>query len=136
MPRPPRIRRSGVYIIRCAKTGYAYIGSATDLEAREKHQRHRYREGRGHNKVLQFAWNLFGESNFTWWVIEECGVGKLHERETYHLDRHEGPLFNLLSDARRPPKASLETRRKLSEKAKRQHTTGQFGRYSRNKETS
>ena len=120
--------KSGIYAICCRRSGYRYIGSAQDLEARERHHRRRYRDGLGHNAVLQFAWNVFGGENFTWEVLEHCTRDQLAEREQHYLTTARGPLFNILRDPRRPPPASRATRKKLSQKAREQHASGRLGR--------
>ena len=129
MGRPPRERESGIYALILEPTGHAYIGSAVDLFMRYRVHMNTLRNGKNHNKVLQFAYDVFGEDSFKFKVLEKLPKDKLQEREFEILKNWDGPLFNLLKDARTPPREfSAEERKKLSEKAKKQHREGTLRR--------
>ncbi len=119
---------SGVYQIRCLTSGYVYRGGALNLSARMQHHKRKLRNGESHNPVLQFAWNLFGESNFVFEILKRCDPSRVAVEEQRSLDGCRAPMFNILRDARRPPKFSESVRQKLSEKAKAQHRSGKLGR--------
>lgn len=124
------LSQSGIYQIRCVPTGHRYIGGAKNLEQRRRHHWHRLEDGRCHNKVLQFAWDVFGADSFTFEVIERCPVARLRKRELHYLSVEGESLFNILRDARRPPTFSQEVRRKLAAKARLQHRQKNFGRHT------
>ena len=116
----------GVYGIRCCTSGYVYVGSAVDIEQRFKHHRRTLRENICVNKVLQFAWNIFGEANFAFEVLEVCVGEQLELREAFHAERAEN-LFNLGKVVRRPKGMTPEGRLRCSEAAKRGHQEGRLG---------
>jgi len=116
----------GVYRIRCCTSGYAYIGSALDIEQRLKHHRRTLQENICVNKVLQFAWNVFGEGNFAFEIVETCEKEQLLDRESFHAEQTEF-LFNLGKVVRRPKGMTPEGRLRCSEAAKRAHKEGRLG---------
>lgn len=119
--------KSGIYAIQCAHSGYQYIGAAVNLHVRRNTHIKMLRRNSGHNKVLQFAWNVSGESNFCFTVIEFCERALLEEREEYHIKNSKAPLFNLLMESRVPGRLSGSEERKRKEVAKRLHSEGKFG---------
>lgn len=81
--------KSGIYQIRNLANGKLYIGSASNLYRRKKHQ-HLYllRKRVHHNTHLQNAFNKYGEQNFIFEVIEFVeDKNKLLELEQYWLDK-------------------------------------------------
>ena len=119
---------TGIYNIVLRETGHRYIGGAKNCKARLRFHRQRLEAGRSHNKVLQFAWDVFGPDAFDFVVVETCTEEELDAVELRHLRGANGPLFNILRDARRPPPVSEETRLILSAKARAQHAAGSLGR--------
>lgn len=128
MPPPRRIKKSGVYRLVCAKTGYTYHGSSLDLVKRERYYWSRLERGGCHNKALQYAFDAFGRDNLRFEVVEECDADVLRERELHYIRTFDGKSFNILRDSRNVGPVSEETRRKLSERAKEQHAQGRLGR--------
>jgi len=92
---------SGVYAILCTTTGHRYVGSAEDLEIRWASHKTSLNRGSHQNKALQYAWTLFGETSFTFEVLEEVSSGLLTEREKHFVEKL-APEFNLAPVAARP----------------------------------
>lgn len=129
MARPRVPRRVGVYLIRCRTTGHVYVGGSVNLKAREREHWTCLKEGRSHNRVLQFAWDVFGADDFTFEVVEECAPEMLDEREYHHLRSRAEPLFNLLKDPRNPRSTlTAAGRQRRVALAKKQHAQGNLGR--------
>lgn len=85
--------------------------------------------GRSHNKVLQFAYDVFGSEVFSLEVLHEVERSKLEQAEQLCIETWSGPLFNLVSQPRVPRREYSEAeRRDLSERAKLQHRRGKLGR--------
>jgi group I intron endonuclease len=83
-------RQCGIYCIRHRGTGKFYIGSSVYCYHRIRSQHYvRLRAGIHTNPHLQSAWNLYGESSFDCFIIEECDQIKLLVREQAYLD-HSG----------------------------------------------
>lgn len=103
MGRPTRVRVSGVYALVCKSTGWAYIGSALDLEKRRRYHFNQLRSGKHHNRALRYAAVVQTvPEGFEWRVLEECSKGQLDEREHHHIKAWDGPTFNILRDPRGP----------------------------------
>ena len=127
MARPRGRRTCGIYAVRCLVTGHIYIGSSLYVEHRLKSHLKQLRRDLFHNKVLQFAWQIFPEKEFIFEILEECPEEMLQEREAHYIS--STPLvFNILKDGRRLAKPSAEVRKKLSHQAKAQHKAGKLGR--------
>lgn len=78
--------KSGIYIIHCSKSSKVYIGSAINLENRKK-KHFATLLLKQHNNKLQNAFNKYGESAFTFEILEYVkDKSKLIEREQYYLD--------------------------------------------------
>jgi GIY-YIG catalytic domain len=78
---------SGVYQIRCKRTGKIYVGSAVNIRARWDTHRRDLRKGLHHNPFLQRAWNRYGESDFEFVALEYVEVARLLDIEQLWIDR-------------------------------------------------
>jgi group I intron endonuclease len=81
-------RLPGIYAIRHEASGKVYVGSSQDVRTRcERHLRLLCR-GVHFSKHLQAAWDAYGESGFTFGVLEAVpDIGNLIAREQSWLDR-------------------------------------------------
>ena len=78
---------SGVYQIRCQRNGKIYVGSAVNLEGRWYSHRRDLRNGVHVNPHLQFAWKLYGETNFEFSVLEYVDEQRLLTTEQLWIDK-------------------------------------------------
>jgi len=108
---------SGIYQITNQINGNRYIGSAVNLQRRWREHLSRLRRRQHSNEHLQRAFEKYGESAFTYSVLEQTEkVSQLVRREQHFLDRLKpeyniAPMAGNLVGVRRSP----ETCRKLSE---------------------
>jgi group I intron endonuclease len=109
---------SGIYSI-SYKDGRQYIGSAVSIRARWGHHRYRLRNGEHHSSYLQRVWSKYGESEFTFTVLECCLPEELIIREQWWIDNLK-PEFNILQKAGSwlGQKHTEESKRKIAERAK------------------
>lgn len=78
--------KSGIYKITNILNGKFYIGSSSNILKRwEKHIKF-LRKNKHHSRHLQNAWNLYGEKNFIFEILEEIPIIFLLEREQYYLN--------------------------------------------------
>jgi group I intron endonuclease len=102
----------GVYKITNTVDGKVYIGStATDMDTRWTTHRSALRGGKHYNAHLQRAWNKYGESAFTFEVVETGADKKdVREKELSWISRFFGKnCYNATRQiagrpATRPPK--------------------------------
>lgn len=80
-------RASGIYQIRCIPTGKIYVGSAVNLQKRWTQHRSALRHNRHGNKMLQNAWNKYGEYNFDFTLLEFVDKSNLIHKEQEWMDR-------------------------------------------------
>ncbi len=66
--------------------GKFYIGSAYNFNKRKYVHLCRLRKGSHDNKHLQAAWNMYGENNFEFLVLQECKKEELLKFEQGWLD--------------------------------------------------
>lgn len=79
--------KSGIYAITNEVTGKKYIGSSIDTDKRSTQHTRRLRAGTHVNSKLQNAWAKYGESSFTFSVIEVVGdKTQLLKREQHWID--------------------------------------------------
>lgn len=114
----------GIYQI-TGPEGCIYIGSSDNVRRRWKTHRARLRSGAHHNRLLQAAWDEFGEVAFTFALLEEIPDSDLLiPAEQRHLDAAKEAgraVFNLASDIRSPGRGLVHTpeaRLKMSDAAK------------------
>jgi hypothetical protein len=77
----------GIYCIENLINFKKYIGLSTNISKRFKDHKNNLRKNKHINDHLQSAWNMYGESNFEFYIIEICDADKLKEREIYYIDR-------------------------------------------------
>jgi group I intron endonuclease len=75
---------SGIYKITNTVNQKVYIGSAVDLERREKE----HFSGRQTNKILKRAMKKYGKDKFVFEVLEECTTREMLSLEQLNIDLH------------------------------------------------
>lgn len=107
--------KSGVYRIDLGG-GWCYVGSAQDLERRERQHLRHLRRGEHCNIIAQRAYNKYGEFSFT--VLGRYPVDEILRREQDLLDEHHSDpkCANILPTAGSPlgMKHTDEARAKMS----------------------
>lgn len=111
---------SGIYAIIHISGHRWYIGQSQNIGLRWAVHRANLRKGNHHCQYLQRAWNKYGSKDFNWAMVELCKIEMLDEMEQWWMDMTPD-LFNVhtVAGSSRGYKISEETRRKISEAAKR-----------------
>lgn len=79
----------GIYKITNNETGKVYIGSSTQIKTRINNHIKNLDENKHHNKILQKDFNIYGNSKFSWSLVEVVEEkSKLPYREKYHIDEY------------------------------------------------
>lgn len=78
---------SGIYQIRCTRTGRKYVGSSIDIEVRWKAHRRELNQRTHCNRHLQQAWIRHGEPRFEFRVLELVEPELLRRKELSWIDR-------------------------------------------------
>lgn len=117
---------AGIYIITNTVNDKAYIGSTNNLGGRWIVHRNNLRHNKHCNPHLQASWNRYGESTFEFGTLEYLDeLEELAKAEQFWIDvyKEEGrELYNIALTTGCPMlgrEHSKETRRKMSESAKR-----------------
>lgn len=76
---------TGIYKITCLVTNEVYVGQSTAIARRWATHKRELKKGIHYNKHLQRAYNKYGESNFTYEILEQCPKDKLNEREKFYI---------------------------------------------------
>lgn len=114
----------GIYMIRNKSNGKIYIGSSIDCSRRFSEHIGRLKRGVHVNAKLQSAWNKYGNELFEFEVLfNVLNRVDLEKIEQHFLDEYMAVIsgYNLSPTAGNTFgwKASLETRKKMSEAAKK-----------------
>ena len=80
----------GIYKITNTITNKCYIGSSIDINIRWNQHRNALKSNKHHSKKLQRSYNIHGEENFNYEIIEECDKDNLLIREQYYIDLLDG----------------------------------------------
>ena len=103
--------KTGIYEIVNKTNGHRYLGSSKDVDTRLRKHRGYLRKGTHRNKVLQSAWDQYGENSFEFRFIEEAENPKI--REQYYLDTCD-LQYNISDLATGPSFLSEETKKNIS----------------------
>lgn len=76
---------SGIYKIENLITKTKYIGQSQDIYSRWYVHKRELNNNSHHNYRLQNDWNVYGENNFDFMIIEECDICQLNNRESYWI---------------------------------------------------
>lgn len=78
--------KCGVYQILNVLNGKVYVGSSVHMGNRRYNHFWSLRANKHYNAHLQRAYNLYGEDNFIFEVLEYCSPDSVLEREQYYID--------------------------------------------------
>ena len=79
-------KQCGIYCIENLINHKKYIGQSTNIKKRVNKHKSCLRNNQHNNQHLQYAWNLYGEDNFIFYIIEECLESELDNREIYYIE--------------------------------------------------
>ncbi|TPF18111.1 GIY-YIG nuclease family protein [Priestia megaterium] len=83
------MRESGIYKIVNNINKKVYIGQSIDLKRRLGDHKRELRKNNHRNRYLQFSFNKYGESVFSYEIIEKCSTGELDSRESYWITEYD-----------------------------------------------
>lgn len=79
------IKIIGVYCIENVINNKKYIGCSTQIKVRWQNHKRLLKANKHENCHLQEEYNQYGENAFDYYIIEECPVDNLTEREIYWI---------------------------------------------------
>lgn len=118
-------KKTGIYKITNLENGKIYVGSSCNIYNRWYQHRNSLNKGKHHSIRLQNAWNKYGESKFSFEILEIVERQQLITEEQKYLDLYESHNpnkgYNMLSIAgsNAGKVLSKETKKKISETRKK-----------------
>lgn len=120
------IKGPGIYCIENIQTGKKYIGQQVNIRSRWYQHRNELRRGIHCNDYLQKAWNKYGEQNFKFYVLENCSIEELNEKEVEYIEKYntmdEQFGYNLKSGGQDHSVCSEEVRQKIRDAVTKSYT--------------
>ena len=112
--------KSGIYCIYNITNDKKYIGSAVNLDIRERSHFNALRNNNHRNQYLQRAFNKYGEGSFLFCVLEYCEPKDLIHIEQYYIDMfydNKNKCYNISPTAGNTlgVKCTEETKKKIGE---------------------
>jgi hypothetical protein len=83
---------SGIYIIKNKIDNKIYVGSSLNVDYRKQKHFWMLKKNVHDNQHLQNSFNLYGESNFEFTIVEECENENLIHRENFYIDYYQSNL--------------------------------------------
>lgn len=92
---------SGIYKIINTIDSKCYIGSSKNIKDRWRRHKKDLKNNCHHSIILQRSYNKYGDTNFSYEIIETCEIDRLLEREQYYIIELE-PIYNIYKIAGSP----------------------------------
>lgn len=108
----------GIYLITNTLTRRVYVGSSVDTRRRLLTHAEHLKKGNHHCLNLQAEWDMYGESAFSFGLMEEVQIDQLGVREQLAIASFAGKLLNSQTRVGRPG-ILLEKRRFVMQTSRR-----------------
>lgn len=106
----------GIYFIVCNINKTGYVGQSRNIYTRIMKHKSLLKNNKHENNYLQAVYNKYGLVSFSFYILEECTIDTLTERETYWVNQLDAEYrLNLEKLIIGGKTHSEETKKKLSE---------------------
>lgn len=111
-----------IYKIECKITNTVYIGQTKNLKRRFDDHKYKLRHSEHYSEFMQNDFDIYGEENFIFEILENVPDNKLDERERFWIKEYP-KIYNKENGGIRDKQLADETKSKLSIKAKKRYKT-------------
>lgn len=116
------MKKHYIYKITCIPNKKVYIGQTNSKKRRFSEHKSELRHNKHYCQYMQNAFNKYGESNFSFEIIEECDTKDIDDRERYWIEKcksnNKQHGFNSESGGHDNKTLSVEHKAKISVKVK------------------
>jgi group I intron endonuclease len=111
-----KLKKCGIYALKNIVNNKMYIGQSTDIDARKYHHYYDLKHHKHHSCKLQQDYDLYGENNFEFLILEECLFSELSDKEKYYVDMYHTMEngYNVVGGGTKGHYVGKETKQKIS----------------------
>ena len=112
----------GIYCIENTTNGNKYIGQSKHIAKRLSAHKRSLKSKIHYNIHLQRSYNIYGETCFSFYILEKCDFSELDKKERFWIEKEKSNDrlygYNIEKGGKAKPEMEIETKQKMSKSAR------------------